>query len=160
MSANKQPQPGTLSPPRASGVETRSDSSRPASAAVRATAWLGPNLQVKGEISGNEDLHVECKVEGPVSLGGHRLTVGRGAEMTADITAREVVVYGKVDGDLRARDRIEIKSGGSVTGDLSTARIMVEDGAHLKGRIEIDRSNTQVGTDLDNLLARGKQKSD
>ena len=160
MSANKQPQPGTLSLSPASGAEARSDSSRPASAGVRATAWLGPNLHVKGEISGNEDLHVEGKVEGPVSLGGHRLTVGRTAEVTADITAREVVVYGKVEGDLRARDRIEIKSGGSVTGDLSTARIMVEDGAHLKGRIEIDRSNTQVGTDLDNLLARGKQKSD
>lgn len=160
MLGNKEPQPRTLSPSPATGVETRSDSSRPASATVRAAAWLGPSLRIKGEISGNEDLHVEGKVEGPVSLGGHRLTVGRTAEVTADIIAREVVVYGKVDGDLRARDRIEIKSGGSVTGDLSTARIMVEDGAHLKGRIEIDRSNTQVGTDLDSLFARGKQKSD
>ncbi len=160
MLGNKEPQPRTLGPSPATGAETRSDSSRPASATVRAAAWLGPSLRVKGEISGNEDLHVEGKVEGPVSLGGHRLTVGRSAEVTADIVAREVVVYGKVDGDLRARDRIEIKSGGSVTGDLSTARVMVEDGAYLKGRIEIDRSNTQVGTDLDSLFARGKQKSD
>ncbi len=91
MLGNKEPQPRTLGPSPATGAETRSDSSRPASATVRAAAWLGPSLRVKGEISGNEDLHVEGKVEGPVSLGGHRLTVGRSAEVIADITAREVV---------------------------------------------------------------------
>ena len=160
MWGDKEAPPRTLSASPATGVETPIDLSRPAGANVRPAAWLGPSLRVKGEISGNEDLHLEGKIEGPISLGGHRLTVGRSAEVTADIVAREVVVYGKVDGDLRARDRIEIKSGGSVTGDLTTARIMVEDGAHLKGRIEIDRSKTQVGTDLDNLLARGKPKSD
>src|SRR5713226_6798856 len=138
MLGNKEPEPRTLGPSPATGAETRSDSSRPASATVRAAAWLGPSLRVKGEISGNEDLHVEGKVEGPISLGGHRLTVGRSAEVTAEIIAREVVVFGKVDGDLRARDRIEIKKDGSVVGDLSTARVMIEDGAYFKGTIEID----------------------
>lgn len=160
MWGNKEAQPKTLGPSPATGVETPTDSPRPASANVRATAWLGPTLRVKGEISGNEDLHIEGKVEGPISLGGHKLTVGRSAEVTAEIVAREVVVSGKVDGDLRARDRIEIKKDGSVVGDLSTARIMIEDGAYFKGSIEIDRSNTQVGTDLDSLLARAKPKSD
>ncbi len=160
MWVNKEAQPKTSGPSPATGVETPTDASRPASANVRATAWLGPSLRVKGEISGNEDLHIEGKVEGPISLGGHRLTVGRSAEVTAEIIAREVVVFGKVDGDLRARDRIEIKKDGSVVGDLSTARVMIEDGAYFKGSIEIDRSNTQVGTDLDGLLARAKPKSD
>src|SRR5207244_10886544 len=79
---------------------------------------------------------------------------------TEQIIAREIVVYGKVNGDLRARDRIEIKKDGSVTGDLVTARIIIEDGAYFKGHIEIDRSNTQVGTDLDSLFSRTISKSD
>ena len=62
------------------------------------------------------------------------------AKLTADIIAREVVVYGTVKGNLRAKDRIEIKKDGSVNGDLTTARIMIEDGAYFKGSIEIDKS--------------------
>jgi cytoskeletal protein CcmA (bactofilin family) len=120
----------------------------------RTTAWLGSNLKVKGDIAGDEDLRVDGKVEGPISIGGHRLTVGPTADIKAEISAREIVVYGKVHGDLRARDRIEIKKDGSVTGDLTTARIVIEDGAIFKGHIEIDRSGTQVGTDLDGLLSR------
>jgi len=86
--------------------------------------------------------------------------VGRSANITAEVVAREVIVYGKVNGDLCARDRIEIRKDGSVTGDLTTARIVIEDGAYFKGSVEIDRSNTEVGTDLDSLLARGPRKSD
>ncbi len=69
-----------------------------------------------------------------------KLTVGASARLTADIVAREVVVYGNVKGNLRARDRIEIKKDGSVIGDLTTARIMIEDGAYFKGSIEIDKA--------------------
>src|ERR1700676_2948940 len=68
---------------------------------------------------------------------------------TADVVAREVVVYGSVKGNLRARDRIEIKKDGSVVGDLTTARIMIEDGAYFKGSIEIDRSAATSEPDLD-----------
>ena len=161
MWVNKEAQPSkTSGPSPATGVETPIDSPRPANANVRATAWLGPALHVKGEITGNEDLRVEGKVEGPISLGGHRLTVGRNGEVTSEIVAREVVVYGRADGDIRARDLIEIKKDGSVTGDLITARIMIEDGAYFKGSIEVDHSNTRVGADLDNLLARASPKSD
>ncbi len=133
---------------------------RAASGNVRSPARLGPGLQVKGEITGNEDLHIDGQIEGTVSLGGHRLTVGRAAKVTAEIVAREVVVHGNVSGDLRARDRIEIKKDGSVVGDIATARIMIEDGAYFKGHIEIDRSNAPVGADLDSLLARGTPKAD
>ena len=106
----------------------------------RATARLGPSLHVKGEISGNEDLLIEGSVEGLVQLDERKLTVGATAKLTADIIAREVVVYGTVKGNLRAKDRIEIKKDGSVNGDLTTARIMIEDGAYFKGSIEIDKS--------------------
>ena len=102
-------------------------------------ARLGASLHVKGEITGNEDLAIDGSVEGLVHLEDRKLTVGASARLTADIIAREVVVYGNVKGNLRARDRIEIKKDGSVVGDLTTARIMIEDGAYFKGSIEIDK---------------------
>jgi cytoskeletal protein CcmA (bactofilin family) len=108
--------------------------------ADRGTARLGASLHVKGEISGNEDLVIDGSVEGLVQLDERKLTIGATAKVTADIIAREVVVYGTVKGNLRAKDRIEIKKDGSVNGDLTTARIMIEDGAYFKGSIEIDRS--------------------
>jgi cytoskeletal protein CcmA (bactofilin family) len=108
--------------------------------ADRGTARLGASLHVKGEISGNEDLLIDGSVEGLVQLDERKLTVGATAKVTADVIAREVVVYGTVKGNLRARDRIEIKKDGSVNGDLTTARIMIEDGAYFKGSIEIDKS--------------------
>jgi cytoskeletal protein CcmA (bactofilin family) len=112
------------------------------------TARLGASLHVKGEISGNEDLHVDGSVEGLIQLEDRKLTVGASAKLTADVVAREVVVYGAVKGNLRARDRIEIKKDGSVVGDLTTARIMIEDGAYFKGSIEIDRTGA-AGSDND-----------
>ena len=114
----------------------------------RGSARLGASLHVKGEITGNEDLHIDGSVEGLVQLEDRKLTVGASAKLTADVVAREVVVYGTVKGNLRARDRIEIKKDGSVVGDLTTARIMIEDGAYFKGSIEIDRTNSKE-TDLD-----------
>jgi len=117
------------------------DAMRPLGAtADRATARLGSSLHVKGEISGNEDLLIDGSVEGLIQLDERKLTVGATAKVTADIIAREVVVFGNVKGNLRAKDRIEIKKDGSVNGDLTTARIMIEDGAYFKGSIEIDKS--------------------
>jgi cytoskeletal protein CcmA (bactofilin family) len=110
---------------------------------VRATAdparsWLGSSLQVKGEISGNEDLLIDGSVEGLVQVDDRNLTVGTTAKVSADIIAGEVVVYGKVKGNVRA-SRIEIKKEGSVTGDLTTPQILIEDGAYFKGSIEIEK---------------------
>ena len=111
--------------------------------AERATGWLGESLQVKGEISGTEDLLIEGPVEGRIQLDGRKLTVGAPAKLTADINAREVVVYGYVKGNVHATGKIEIKKGGSVHGNLTTAQIMIEEGADFKGTIEIDRGTTK-----------------
>jgi cytoskeletal protein CcmA (bactofilin family) len=102
-------------------------------------ARIGPSVQIKGEINGSEDLEIHGSVEGTVSLEERRLTIGSTAKVNADLTAREIVIYGSVKGNLRAKDRIEIKKDGSVVGDLSTARIMIEDGAYFKGSIEIEK---------------------
>ena len=129
-------------------------------AAAQGSARLGPSLHVKGEISGNEDLHVDGSVEGLISLEERKLTVGSSAKVTADVVAREVVVYGSVKGNLRARDRIEIKKDGSVVGDLTTARIMIEDGAYFKGSIEIDRGDGADSDPAHRPLARAVGKSE
>jgi cytoskeletal protein CcmA (bactofilin family) len=110
---------------------------------ARGSARLGSSLQIKGHITGTEDLQIDGKVDGPISLRGHGLTVGPAAQLTSEIHAREVVVYGNVIGNVHARDRVDVKTDGSVIGDISTARISIEDGAHFKGRIEIDPTKSQ-----------------
>jgi cytoskeletal protein CcmA (bactofilin family) len=118
------------------------DSMYPAtpSSSSSSIARLGPTLHVKGELTGDEDLRVDGTVEGLIHLKGRNLTVGTSAKLMANIIAREVVVYGNVKGNLRSGDSIEIKKDGSVVGDLTTARIRIEDGAYFKGSIEIDRA--------------------
>jgi cytoskeletal protein CcmA (bactofilin family) len=116
----------------------------PALSASRSSARLGSSLQIKGEISGSEDLLVDGIVEGPIALDGHGLIVGSAAQLNSEIHAGEVVVYGKLVGNVHARGRIEITKDGSITGDLACARISIEDGAHFKGRIEIDPTRSKA----------------
>lgn len=101
---------------------------------------LGQGLFLKGEISGHEDLQVDGKVEGVIRLDTGKLIVGASAKLICDIVANEIVVYGTVTGNLQGRHRIEIRKQGSVVGDLTTARIMIEDGASFKGAIEIAKT--------------------
>jgi cytoskeletal protein CcmA (bactofilin family) len=100
-------------------------------------ATIGKSLIVKGEVSGSESLYIDGKVEGAISLPGNRVTVGRNGQVAANITAREVVVLGKVRGNIHASDRVDIRSEGSLTGDVAAARISIEDGAYFKGGIDI-----------------------
>jgi cytoskeletal protein CcmA (bactofilin family) len=126
-------------------MDTRSnDAMSPLDAtAERAMGWLGSSLRVKGDITGTEDLLIDGWVEGLIELDGRKLTVGTMAKVTADINARDVVVHGYVKGNIRAKGRVEIKKDGSVVGNLTTAQIMIEDGADFKGSIEIDRGTQE-----------------
>ena len=117
---------------------------RPSGPMARNLSCLGSSLTIKGKISGEEDLQIDGKVEGNISLRGHRLTVGRTAQLNSEINAREVIVYGNASGNLRARDRVEIKKDGQVIGDITTTRISIEDGAYFKGHIEIDRTQSSA----------------
>ncbi|PYT75245.1 MAG: hypothetical protein DMG39_00355 [Acidobacteria bacterium] len=127
------------------------DSMRPVALSTdRSTAWLGPSLHVKGDLAGAEDLLIDGSIKGMIQLNDHKLTVGMAAKLNADINAREVVVYGCVQGNVYATGRIEIKKGGSVIGNLRTAQVMIDDGADFRGSIEIDKSATEE-TDKDTL---------
>jgi len=111
-----------------------------------ATAWLGSSLHVKGGISGNEDLRIDGTVEGLVHLDDEqKLTVGATAKLTADVIAGEVIVYGTVKGNVHGKGKIVIKKDGSVNGDLTTAQIIIEDGAYFKGSIAIEKSAEKEG---------------
>ena len=100
-------------------------------------ATIGRTLVIKGEISGSESLYVDGRIEGNVNLAEHRVTIGRNGSVQANITAKEVVVMGKVTGNIDCTDRVDIRSEGVVNGDVATQRISVEDGAILKGGIQV-----------------------
>src|SRR5260370_41366343 len=121
--------------------------SRSRSSTARNSARLGSSLQIKGHITGTEDLQIDGKAEGSITLRGHQLTVGSAAQLNSAIHAGEVIVYGKVVGTVHARDRVDVKTDGPVVGDISTARISIECGAHFKGRIEIDPAKSQAAAD-------------
>jgi cytoskeletal protein CcmA (bactofilin family) len=105
-------------------------------------ATIGRTLVIKGEISGAEALYIDGQIEGKISMPENRVTIGRNGSVQANISAREVVVMGKVTGNIECTDRVDIRSEGVVNGDVSTVRISVEDGAVLKGGIEV-RSGDQ-----------------
>jgi cytoskeletal protein CcmA (bactofilin family) len=106
-------------------------------------ATIGKSLVVKGEVSGSESLYIDGKVEGAINLPGNRVTVGRNGQVAANIMAREVVVLGKVRGNVHASDRVDIRSEGSLTGDVVAARISIEDGAFFKGGIDIRKPGAE-----------------
>lgn len=118
---------------------------RPVSTTTTADqATIGKSLVIKGEVTGSESLYIDGRVEGSINLAGNRVTVGRNGVVAANINAREIVVLGKVRGNLTASDRVDIRSDGSLTGDVVAARISIEDGAFFKGGIDI-RKGAQAG---------------
>ena len=102
-------------------------------------ATISKGLIIKGEITGSESLFVDGKVEGSITLPGNRVTVGRNGQVSASITAREIVILGKVRGNVAASDRVDIRAEGALTGDVAAARISIEDGAFFKGGIDIKK---------------------
>ncbi len=117
-----------------------------AAAASGEQATIGKSLIVKGEVSGSESLYIDGKVEGAINLPGNRVTVGRNGQVAANIMAREIVVLGKVRGNCQASDRVDIRSEGSLTGDVIAARISIEDGAFFKGGIDIRKPGAEAKT--------------
>ena len=107
-------------------------------------AHIGKSVLVKGELSGSEDLYLDGEVEGSIELRGHSLTIGPNGRVRANIHARDVVVHGKVDGNIRGSERVELKRSAQVAGDITTQRVVIEDGAFFKGGIDIQREGAKA----------------
>jgi len=154
------PEPARPATPAASPASFDSGAARPAATGVTSTpsasgeqATIGKSLVVKGEVTGSESLYIDGKVEGSINLPGNRVTVGRNGQVAANILAREVVVLGKVRGNINASDRVDIRSEGSLTGDVAAARISIEDGAYFKGGIDIRKPGDTKGGATTNSTA-------
>ena len=98
---------------------------------------IGGSVVIIGEVSGSESFYVDGRIEGTVNFEDSRVTIGRNGVVAANVSAREVVILGKVKGNIQCTDRVDIRSEGSLTGDVITQRISVEDGAILKGSVQV-----------------------
>jgi cytoskeletal protein CcmA (bactofilin family) len=137
--------PPMATPPSTPAAATESVAPvRTAAAATADQATIGKSLVIKGEVTGSESLYIDGRVEGSINLAGNRVTVGRNGVVSANINAREIVVLGKVRGNLTASDRVDIRSDGSLTGDVVAARISIEDGAYFKGGIDIRKAGQKA----------------
>jgi cytoskeletal protein CcmA (bactofilin family) len=106
----------------------------------KATACITQGIKIKGEITGSEDLFIDGPVEGKLNLGNSSVTVGPNGTVKADITAREVVVRGRIEGKIAGKERVQLWSTGHVSGEISTQRLAIEDGAVLRGKVETGRA--------------------
>ena len=102
-------------------------------------AMIGKSVLIKGDITGGEDLYIDGSIEGTIDLRDNSVTVGPNGTVKASITAKSVVIQGKVDGKVSASDRIDLRKTAVVTGDISTQRIAIEEGAFLKGKVDIEK---------------------
>jgi cytoskeletal protein CcmA (bactofilin family) len=116
----------------------------PQPASAQEQASIGKSLVIKGEVTGSESLYIDGRVEGSINLPGNRVTVGRNGVVAANISAREIVIIGKVRGNLNASDKVDIRGEGSLTGDVVAQRISIEDGAFFKGGIDIRKPGQQA----------------
>lgn len=107
----------------------------------RVTAWIGQGVVVEGKITSAQDLRIDGKVEGTIAVGNHSLIIAAGAEIKADLVARTMIISGTVRGNVTATDRIDLHATGSVTGDIRSPRLVMADGAIIKGSVD-----TRVGT--------------
>jgi len=144
---NATPEPARPAPP-STAVEAAARSRALSSVGDQAT--IGKGLVIKGEITGTESLFIDGKVEGSINLPNNRVTVGHNGQVAASmaicINAREIVVMGKIHGNVSASDRVDIRAEGALTGDVSASRISIEDGAYFRGGIDIRKP--EAGADV------------
>src|SRR5262252_1624594 len=125
------------------GFPLSSDSSNSLSGSPKAAASISQGIRIKGEVTGTEDLFVDGFVEGKMNLAANCcLTVGPNGNVKADLNAREIIVRGKVEGKVIARDKLQIGGTGQITGEVQTNRLAIEDGATLRGKVEAGRMET------------------
>jgi cytoskeletal protein CcmA (bactofilin family) len=142
--------------PEQSGTEPTTPAFKPITrptATLIDQATIAKGMVVKGEITGSESLFIDGIVEGSVNLPENHITVGRNGQVSADITARDIVVMGKVSGNINALNRLDIRAEASVTGSVAAVRLRIEDGATLSGTIEVRKAEEKPAA----AIVRSKQ---
>jgi cytoskeletal protein CcmA (bactofilin family) len=107
-------------------------------------ANIGKSVIIKGELSGSEDLYLDGEVEGNIDLCNYNLVIGPNGRVRANVHAKEVVIHGKVDGNVTGVDKVELKKSALLNGDISTQRIVIEDGAFFKGSIDLHKNEPKA----------------
>jgi len=102
----------------------------------RTTAWIGQSVVIEGRITSSQDLRIDGRVEGTIEVGDHLLIVGTGAVVKANLVARSILISGTVIGNVTVTDRLDVKETGSVEGDISAPRLVMVDGALVKGKVD------------------------
>lgn len=110
------------------------------------SASIGKSVQVRGEVKGSEDLVVEGFVEGTITLSGSRLTIGAHAKVQADVSARDVIVMGQLNGNITATGRVELRSGAMLMGDIQSSRLSIEENATFSGKVDLVQSSAAAAT--------------
>ena len=100
---------------------------------------IGKSVVIKGELSGSEDLTIEGQVDGKIELKEHALTIGPNGKIKAQVFAKSVIVLGEVNGNVTATDKVDIRDGGSVDGDIVSPRVAIAEGAHFRGSVDMQR---------------------
>ena len=119
----------------------------PTTTRSRTAATIGPSIQISGDVTGNEDVRIEGRVEGTVNLSDNVLTVGKEGQINATVNARIIFVEGKVEGDLNGDEQIVVQASGNVRGNIVSPRVTLEDGCKFKGSIDMDvESSTAKGS--------------
>ncbi len=111
----------------------------PSGSGSSSSSFIGETMRIQGTITSTEDLHLNGEIKGQVEAGTSRVTVGPGCKVEANVKAREVVVSGTVKGNVESTERVTLKSGANLVGDVKTSGIVIEDGAYFKGGIDITR---------------------
>ena len=116
---------------------------------------IGKSFMIKGQVSCDGDLYIDGQVEGSVDPKGHRLTIGPDGRLKANVNARAVVVRGKLEGNIQASERVDLKQSAIVVGDIVTQTISIESGANIKGSIEVGGDSSR---DKSAAVAASSQK--
>jgi cytoskeletal protein CcmA (bactofilin family) len=123
--------------PSSAGAVVASRENSPApSVSPRGMACISHGIRIKGEVHGSEDLFIDGHIEGKLEIGNASLTVGPNGSVKADVTAREVIVRGRIEGKITGREKVQLWSTGHVTGEVQTERLSIEEGGTLRGRVE------------------------
>jgi cytoskeletal protein CcmA (bactofilin family) len=110
----------------------------------RVAAWIGRALRVEGRIVSEENLTIDGQIEGTIEVGNHTLTIGSGAAVKADLTAKSITVSGTVKGNLAATERIDLEPSAAVEGDITTPQLLMADGATVHGKVQAGKKKAQV----------------